>query len=42
MSNGKLRLATQWSPRYSSVREGFPATIEEMRRNGWLPRAKAA
>jgi nucleoside-diphosphate-sugar epimerase len=42
MSNGKLRLATRWSPRYRSVREGFPATIEAMRREGGRPRAEAA
>jgi nucleoside-diphosphate-sugar epimerase len=31
ISNQKLR-ALGWAPRYASVREGFPATIEELRR----------
>jgi 2-alkyl-3-oxoalkanoate reductase len=30
ISNGKLRDATGWAPRYPSVREGFAATLREM------------
>ena len=31
MSNRKFREASGWSPRYPSVREGWPATLAEMR-----------
>ena len=33
ISNGKLREATGWAPRYPSVREGWVATLGEIRRD---------
>jgi hypothetical protein len=31
ISNRKLRGAGGWAPRYPSVREGWPATVAEMK-----------
>lgn len=31
MSNRKLRRTSGWVPRYASVREGWPAVVEELR-----------
>jgi nucleoside-diphosphate-sugar epimerase len=31
MSNGKLKSATGWSPRWPSARQGIPAAVEELR-----------
>jgi len=34
ISNRKLKAASAWSPKYPSVREGWPAVIAEMRESG--------
>jgi len=31
LSNDKLKKMTRWAPRYPSVREGWPATLAQMK-----------
>jgi nucleoside-diphosphate-sugar epimerase len=42
ISNRKFRHATNWSPRYRSVREGFPPTVAAMRTQDDKPMDQAA